>query len=626
MSARLPARRRASLTALVLAALAVLLAVLGSPSPAAAEEGATWRLELVLPPAVEGLPEATTPIGLGRIGDVEFWAPNRGLLITAGNPPTIPPGVWAYDGVSWHELANVCGATEGRIAWAGPEEFWTVSDGRPGQALVEGSEPPLADNTLCHFSSGAVAGSYASLAFRPDSYQVMHGAACLSAADCWFAGENLPAGQVGSFHLHWDGSTLSARPNPQGRAVLDLRQFARRLYESVRVTGSDITSPPESEIEPSVLHAIAPTGVSPTFTLLHPESAAGQPLPSYRPGEFPTGLDYLQLSADAEAVWGAANPVSPAPEGSAPGEVTILRQSGGVWSQVLGPGSGPEGGNPFTKSVTGEHEGSNEVVRSIAALPGSEAAWLALDTKSDAERPSPIAHALIARISAEGTVSEQQTLPSPQEEAEGIGPKGGAERISCPAANDCWLPTPQGWLFHLANASTRHLPRDTDPNFKGPITFRPKDQGVPTIVPDAPPVDDSGLPGEQPSSLPPETSSRQPEARIPVPLLSHVRSRLVRGTTLELSFHLAVKARLRLIAKRRGSVVASTPRKTLAAGNRRLMLVLSRKRWPTRLDLQSHALGPLPTVSTRSPNVGTVSTQARFGSGVGALGGWDALP
>ena len=36
------------------------------------------------------------------MGDIEFWAPNRGLLITAGDPPTVPPGIWVYNGAGWH--------------------------------------------------------------------------------------------------------------------------------------------------------------------------------------------------------------------------------------------------------------------------------------------------------------------------------------------------------------------------------------------------------------------------------------------------------------------------------------------------------------------------------------------
>ena len=136
-----------------------------SPAVSAAAEGgeggAVWRLEQPLP--TEGARPArrklSLPIGLGQIGDIEFWEPNRGLLITHGNGKAIPPGVWAYDGVEWREIAEVCGATEGSIAWAGPDEFWTVSDGRPGQVSESSGtqferQVPLEDNTLCHFAGG----------------------------------------------------------------------------------------------------------------------------------------------------------------------------------------------------------------------------------------------------------------------------------------------------------------------------------------------------------------------------------------------------------------------------------------------------------------------------------------
>jgi hypothetical protein len=618
MRFRRAARRLATLAIALAGALAALA---GAPAASAlAEEQASWRLEPVLPPHTPGVPESSTPIGVGRVGDIQFWAPNRGLLITAGNPPTILPGVWAYDGSGWHELASVCGATDGRIAWGGPDEFWTVSDGRPGQAETEGSKPPLADNTLCHFAGGSVVGSYGSLAFRPESYQPVHGAGCLSQADCWFAGDILPKGQVGSFHLHWDGGSLTAVPNVQGRAVLDMRRLANRLFESVRITSEDQISPPESATEPSPLHTIAPNGVAPTFASLHPETATGQALPIYSFEEFPTALDFLHLSADGEALWGASNPVSPPPAGSAPGEVTILRQSAGVWSQVLGPTTDPPEGNPFTKFFTKELEGQNVLVRSIAADPGREAAWLALDTKADSEHPSPVAHAVVAQISAAGVVSNEQTLPSVKEEEEGIGPKGGAERIVCPASEDCWLTTTQGWLFHLSDEAHRFLPRDADPAFAGIISFRPPDQGVPAIVPDAPPIDDSGLPGEHPSGAPIEAPPAATEARTPVALLTHIRARVLHGTTLELRFHLAVKARLRLIAKRRNRVVGKTRAVTLAGGDRRLLLRLDPHRWPTKLTLESHALAPLPTESTRSANVGTLSTGIAFPPRLTAFG------
>jgi hypothetical protein len=614
------ARARALL--ILLAALLLTCGSLANAAPGEAAEagGAEWRLEQPLPPTLPGGQGSSIPIGLGKVGDIEFWAPDRGLLITAGNPPTIPAGLWAYDGQGWHELATVCGATDGRIAWAGPDEFWTVSDGRPGQASSETTgPPPLADNTLCRFQRwsserGEVAASYASLAFRPDSYQAMHAAGCMAATDCWFAGDVLPEGQVGAFHLHWDGGSLAEIPNPQGHSVQAMRQFKEFLYESVRLLPGDSLTEPEPPFEPSVFHLISPagTGESP-FLSLH----TGEP--QYAPGEFPTALDFMQLSADDEALWGAANPVERPPSGSSAGEVTIVRQSGGLWGQLFGsPASDLGGENPFTKfrpkaeapsEEEIEQERRNELVNSIAAEPGSDSAWVALTSRDNRAKGS-IAPAMVARVHGDKTVSDRQTLPSPQESVEGVGPKGVADKLVCSAPEDCWLVTTQGWLFHLANEGNRHLPANGDPAFSSLITFRPADAGIPAVVPDAPPADDSGLLGELPASAASLIPAVTPEADVKatVALVSRIRTRLVRGNTLEVSFHLATKARVRLLAKRRRVVVARTPTRTMAAGNRKLRLRLNPRRWPTKLDLQTRALGKLPTSSLQGAGNTTVGT------------------
>ncbi len=130
---------------------------------------------------------------------------------------------------------------------------------------------------------------------------------------------------------------------------------------------------------------------------------------------------------------------------------------------------------------------------------------------------------------------------------------------------------------------------------------------------DALPADTSGLEGESSTAgaakLP--TAAPQTFASVSVPLLSNVHSKL-HGLTLQLSFRLAVKARVRLIAKRHASVVASTRAQTLKAGRHILSLHLSRARWPTKLNLETHALAPLPKESTRSSNVESVSTSLIF--------------
>jgi hypothetical protein len=88
-----------------------------------------------------------------------------------------------------------------------------------------------------------------------------------------------------------------------------------------------------------------------------------------------------------------------------------------------------------------------------------------------------------------------------------------------------------------------------------------------------------------------------PPTKVKLALIANLHERLIHGTTLEVSFRLTVKARVRMIARRGRKVVARTQFRTLAAGNHRLLLVLSRRRWPTKLELQSRALAPLLTIS-----------------------------
>ncbi|HXM86773.1 MAG TPA: hypothetical protein VN889_03975 [Solirubrobacteraceae bacterium] len=610
---------RSSLTTLLVLALSLLCCVAGS-SPAAAEVEAeaspvAWRLEQPLaPPTPVGAKSSSTcgearaepcvPIPLGRVGDVEFEAPNRGVLITQGNGSTISPGLWAYNGHEWHQLSIVCGATEGHIAWAGAEEFWTISDGRPGQAAnpTTGQPAPLADRTLCHFAHGEVVGSYASPAFQESSYQPMHALGCITVSDCWFAGDPLPGNKDGeAFHLQWNGSSLAAEPTPWGHPVEDMRLFEGRLYESVRLSTNDVVAEPEVPF-PYALHAINPFGAPPV------ELLAGVPLYGEE-GEFTQALDYLHLGADSEALWAAAGPSSEPPPESTPAPFTVARYSGGQWSQLFGAESG-------STSALGE----DDVVNSIAPEPGTGGAWLALDTKDDVRSPSPEASAVVAHIASDGTI-ETQTLPSPTEVADGVAPKGAAQNIACPAANDCWMTTTQGWIYHLAPEDERQLALDGSAAFSKLITFRPEDQGLPQVTADAPPPDDSGELSASASKPKLIVIPEVPEAKVHEALLSNIHSRLVKGTTLELRFHLAVKARVQLIARRKQETVAKTAARTFASGNRKLLLALDRQKWPTALDLKTHALAQLPLISTRSPGVNTVGTDVATLPGTPSFGG-----
>jgi hypothetical protein len=604
-------------------ALVAALALAGGPLAARARaSGLEWRLEQPKPPPPpDGAQGSETPVGLGRVGDIEFLKPDLGLLITAGNGSTVPPGVWVYNGEGWHELASVCGATDGRIAWAGPTEFWTVSDGRPGQA-ANGLEqlPPLEDDTLCRFAYNAtskaleVVGSYASLAFQASSYQPMDAAACASPSNCWFAGASLPAPLSGAFNLHWNGSSLEAEANTKARRIQDMRALEGSLYESLELP----TELEPAEIEhPRLLDEISSEASSATFQGLLPRSSTtNQPLPEYAPGSFPQALSPLDISADEGSLWAAAGGVETPPAGSSPGDLAVLRYAGGEWSQVLGPEA-----NEAVEKADPERL-ADAVVSTIAAEPGTASAWLGIETRQQANEPSPTDLATVAHVyAARGAVPEEteEQLPSAEERAEGVGAKGSAAKIACPAQNDCWMVTTEGWLFHLSEPASRTLPVETeDPTyaaFNGPlIAVRPADKGLPQVQSDALSVDDSGEEESQQAAVSPPLEKAKAEtfARVTVPLLSHERERLVHGTTLELTFHLAVRARVQLLAKRHRSVVASTPTRTLKAGRRSLQLRLDVHSWPTKLELKTHALAALPTESTLTSGVETVTTSLSF--------------
>ncbi len=623
-------RRHRAASLSVLTAAALLLAVMLWAANASAQSllddgGASWRLEQPAPPpAPPGVPEAPAPIGLGRIGDIEF-APgmtNRGALITAGNLPTVPAGVWEFNGVTWHELSNKCGASDGRVIWAGPEEFWTISDGRPGGAVgPHGEPPPTRDNTLCRFSNPGHDGealrimeSFAFPAFEADSYQEMNAGACLGPNDCWFVGNALPAESVasGSFQLHWNGATLTEEPYLGERDAIESAQaFEGRLYESVRIGQHD------RETEPPALHVSRPDGSSPPF-----EPVSFEELPLYGSEEFPAALDFLHLSTGVvspgeEILWAGAGPQAD-PESPEPGQVTVARDIGGAWRQVVGP---------ERTEISGTEPFPGETVTSIAGEPGTEKAWMGLDSPQDysaatseipGEEPSTTAYARVARVTAGGAISaeDEQLLP---DEA-GVGGKGAAFTMTCPAIHDCWLATTQGWLLHLSTEQEQNemqdgAAQDHDPAFETLITERPPDQGLPLPPPVTLPTDDSGLLGEltATTTTPHVETTQHQESRVTLPLLSGLTTTR-HGDLVELRFHLVVRARLKLLAMRGKRVVASTPARTFGAGRHSLRLRLDPRHWPTKLELQSHALAPLPTVSLNKSNETTVSTSLRFPS------------
>jgi hypothetical protein len=151
-----------------------VFSALGLACPSYATAEASWSFAPAqAPPAPAGVASAPYGVPVGAVGEISFWAPNRGVLITGGTESAGGPvsaGVYAYNGVSWHQLATECGSAEGRVVWAGPDEFWTISDQRAGQLIASSGEQFEAPAvSLCRFANGAIAASYAVALEAPGS-------------------------------------------------------------------------------------------------------------------------------------------------------------------------------------------------------------------------------------------------------------------------------------------------------------------------------------------------------------------------------------------------------------------------------------------------------------------------
>jgi hypothetical protein len=611
--ARAP-RWRATLVAAALVTLA-LVSVFG----ASADAVTMWRFEPALaPPPPSGQEPAPYPVPLGQVGQISFWAPNRGLLITGGSGP-VPPGLYAYNGANWHQLSSVCGGDEGRIAWAGPDEFWTISDQRAGQVTSEEEySHELESVSLCHFQNGEVVGSYAMQLDTPESYVRMDAAACLAPSDCWFAGYDGRSPNSGSFHLHWNGSSVTASYDTNEQAVTGMASFGGLLEEGLEPLGI-------RSIAPAGHRSLCGGGASPfcevdTYSEQQEKQLPVYPAtPKYQQGvppEFYSGFelstDGVGLGSGASQLWAGADPEGPCTREGCPA-IVLHESSDGAWTQVT-PAPSPSGASALPPEA--ELAGSSRVrynsrrtvgAQAIAPVPGTESAWVSLTGG-----PSLGGGAAVALLEADGKLAEPpQLLPSPLDPLAPVGNRGEAGPIVCPDAQECWMATSKGWLFHLSNGET-HLATDTDPNFNKIIAFRPADDGLPAVYPDEPPEDDSLANQLSAEALVPPIQTPAPSTgpgKRGRALVTHIHSRLEHHHVMVLSFTLTARAHVRLIARRHGHVVAETPNRALRVGKHTLSLTLSPANWPTALKFQATPIGaPAPASSSGPSAAETITT------------------
>jgi hypothetical protein len=555
----------------------LIAAAIASAGAASARGETGWRLEQPPPPA-----GAAFKVPLGRPDDMEFYAPNEGLLSVEGNA-TVPAGLFFYNGRGWHQLSTVCGGAGevSRIAWAGPDDFWIIT---------EPSEPRAgAGLGLCHFEGGVVVGSYSTPFQSPEPFRPMDAAACDGPDDCWFAGigSEDPSGQhIGAFHLHWNGTSLIGSYQPQGRGVSGLAFFDGTFYESAFVGTQE-----GNTTEPVTLATPEPDGPILIHELVDETFTDVDFVPYPYPGVPADGTELLSAKSDGSDLWfsgggTASGPAAPK-EGAVPSPPLAVRYTGTFFQQA-----------PIDTSLFGPEDRFVD----ISPVPGAETAWVA--DQPYAQRGSSTAKAKVALIgpNQEGE-THLDTLP-----VSGAG-RGSAQVIAATGPEEAWMATSAGWIFHYTNGTV--LPEDADPYWTGTITERPN-ESVAQFVPDTPPPDDSQLFAPPPVAIEQAPSAETPTPEVIPALLKDVKvSR--RGLTVIVSFELAGLADVQLVAKRDGRVIARTANERLKTGRHSLKLSFDVKRWPTGLSFKTKALVKLEPV----PATGCENEPSAGGGGSG---------
>jgi hypothetical protein len=541
-------------------AATLLSALMAAVSAGGALAEPAWQLEQPPPP-----PGASFAVPLGAPGDLQFLAPNYGLLAVSGNA-TVPTGLYFYDGVEWRQLSTVCGGPgrTTRIAIASPREFWTIT-------LPSKPRPPTEGTALCHFRDGLVVASYSTPLQSPDPFREVTAAACSGPSDCWFGGvgaEDATGERRGAFHLHWDGAGLKTVYAPQGRGVTDIEPYVGgTFFETTRIGKCPGLCP--GQTDPGQLDLAEPEPVPRLLHKITGDVFTNDPfVVAPADGVTPNGTELLALDTDGQQIWAGGGGATSGPavpqSGIFPRLPVAAFLDGTRWREVTFP----------KPSFT-----TTDRFVDVAAVPGTTTAWAAVERHEESTQSGALARVALLGRDGSATVT---TLP-----ASGPG-RGSAAKIAFSGPNEGWMVTSAGWLFHYTDGTT--YPRNTDPAFASVIGFRPN-EAAEQFIPDAPPVDDSELfkppPVEVEQEPPPATTKRLPA------LLRQVRSKL-RGRTLIVTFRLTRRARVQLLGRRKGRTVARTKARMLGPGRHRLRLKLERRHWPQRLSFRVREPG-VPT-------------------------------
>lgn len=543
------------------ALVATALALAGAGSASAAP---TWS-EMPLPLV------GTQPLPLGNVADLSCWSRSRCLVLATGNTG-YPNGLFVYNGDAWRHYATVCGtkvADYGRIVWAGPTEFWTIT--QPSSPQDGASNAGLG---LCRFKDGQVVGSFSTKIVNSgddpagDPYRHLNSGACISATNCWFGGpaaQSPDSSRSGSFHLHWNGTELKSVYAPARRGVSAITSLGDSYFEAL------LAGPkPNQEVDPDL-------GAITDHALIHEIDSTQSDEGAFTPVPFePVPVDPLTvhgaelLSIDNDSI-----------EGSTPTRAWAV--GGGATS---GPGSFPD--DPFDRGPVAATAGSDGVwtevdvqapefgpdaqLIDVSAVPGTDIAYAAVMPDKTVGAMNS-GKATFAKLSPSG-VEEIGQFP-----LVGLN-RGTVARIDCPAENECFAATHFGRIFRYAEPG-QSPPLDDSPAFATTVTFRPNEV-IEQAVSDSPPIDDSLLFAPLPTE---EQAIVQPAPRRLKAAVRTVRSRLV-GRRLTISFTVIRRARVHIVARKKRKIVAKASSKLLRKGRHKLVLRLHPKKWPTRMSMR----------------------------------------
>jgi hypothetical protein len=570
-------------------------------------------------------PDGADPVSCFlTVTSMAFRSWNRGLAATveAQEPARTAFGVWLFNGTRWFPDPTFPGhkTCPGRtIAWAGKLDYWLVGGPSKGTKwaplcrfdgeLHEWEPLEIPKATLERITPPPSPGSPNPV---PNEGSITS-AACLTREDCWFFGTY---GTV----VHWDGKPPLHDASPdrsQGWLQGEYTAAVARLDPTGNPFGVAVGATSERAATLSQLPA-QPDGAPPpqmygstggpfTPLALNPPSTP-QPGDPYR-----TDLVAVDFNSSGQG-WIAGNPASLSAWFESPGEaidpqsppVRPFNPPHSAQRAPLVPVSpigraaactGPAE-STFTYSPFSDPAGAI-LWSSIAVLPASGEALAGGRARLPAAEGEP-AEPVIARSGCGGASTVTRfRIGDPTFTGTGPAPPAPADRkgtitaITANAINDAWATTTAGTLPAPSNGlpinERPHLYRLTDG--QPPAAPEGDDNEFPPLELTLDPTIIVPEPPEPPAPPPPPVVVTQTHTETLPPALYGVKARIhtkKRHGHIYLSLYLTFKLRRPVTigahALRHGRVVSVAHPRLFTGASGLLVLMLDRKRWPTKVE------------------------------------------